>query len=153
MIRHTVFSLAAAALLFQACTGTDSQEGQQARDTLIQQITAPADTLDSLLRPRSIPAVPQLAGIWLLTEIRMDHQELKEDIIGNTRYVFSEDSTLTLDTPDLGSSRSRFSVSGGKLSADALPQPMTVEELTDARLVLLYQVDGSDIRMIFKRER
>jgi hypothetical protein len=154
MIRHTVlFLAAAAALLLQACTGTDSQEGQQTQDTLIQQLITPADTLDSLLRPRSIPAEPQLTGAWLLTQIRMDHQELKEDIIGNTRYLFSGDGTLTLSTPDLGSSSSPFSFSGGQVSADVLPQAMKVEELTAERLVLLYQVDGSDIRMIFQRER
>lgn len=132
---------------FTSCTNDTTEEGGSGDSVVVNEAEILADTT-------GIPATtiaPELLGMWILQEMRIDQEPMSIEDIGESAYEFRSDGTLVAHSEESASDPTPFTYDNNTINSDLNDKPLQVEELGPKKLVLSTEINGTIIRYIYQK--
>lgn len=102
--------------------------------------------------PEAGPAIsPELIGTWRLEEMRYGNTPMSIQDTGESTLEFTDKGTMITSAPGLSPEETTFTFENDVIVSDLDGLTQKIIELEGDRLVLVYEIDNTEIKRIFSR--
>ncbi|MEM7371237.1 MAG: lipocalin family protein [Bacteroidota bacterium] len=94
---------------------------------------------------------PELIGTWRMEEMRYGNTPMSIEDTGESTLEFTDKGTMITSAPGLSPEETTFTFENDVIVSDLDGLTQKIVELSGDRLVLVYEIDNTEIKRIFTR--
>ena len=98
-----------------------------------------------------ITLAPELIGTWRLVEMKYGNTPMSIEEIGKSTLEFTQNGTMITSAPGLSPEETTFAYENDLITRDLDGMEQRVAELSADRLVLVSEIDNTEIKQIYTR--